>query len=245
MAVIRNRQAVGVARDAVALDFGDLAKQGEMTRRAAEDEGIRIVTDARAERQRLIEGARKEGFAAGRKEGFGVGVAEGRAEGHAAAKAERIAELTQLEGAWGEALVRIEAERLKGVESLRIDGIRLAIGIAERVVRGTLAIEPGRVLALAEGAILAAARTSDLLVTHHPDDAALLIEAVPALMVRLGGSQRIGLAADAAVERGSVRVNTAGGGMVDASINTQLARIAECLLPDSGEARPETMESAS
>lgn len=234
--MIRNMQAVGLSREAVALDFGDLAREGVAVRRAAEAAAATIVEDARAERRRLLEGARQEGLEAGKIEGFKAGLAAGTAQGVAAAMTERAGALRELEAAWSKALGNVERERVSGMESLRTDGIRLAIGIAERIVRGTLAIEPARVLAIAEGAIAEAARASDLVVVHHPEDARLLGDALPALLATLGGSRGIRLAADPATARGAVRVTSAGGGSVDASVETQLARLSECLLPETAGA---------
>lgn len=238
MSVIRCTHANRAARDAVSLDFGDLAREGEAMRIEAAKSAAKVVEEAQAIRKSLLESARKEGFEVGRAAGYRDGLAAGREEGHVAAMAEHAELLSNLEKAWTEALKDVERERASGVESLRTDGIRLAIEIAERIVRGVIAIDPSRVVAIAEAAIDAAARSSDLRILHHPDDAGLLAEAMPEMVSQFGGSRRIELVADASVGAGSVRVRSSGGGGVDASVDTQLARIAECLLPDS-EARPE------
>ena len=237
MAVIRSTQANRATRDAVSLDFGDLAREGEAMRLAASRSAAKVLEDAQVSRRSLLESAKKEGFESGRAAGYQEGLAAGRAEGHAAAMAQHAASLGQLELAWSEALKRVERERAAGVESLRTDGIRLAIEIAERIVRSAIAIDPARVAAIAEAAIDAAARASDLRILHHPADAAILSEAMPGFVAQFGGTRRIELVEDVSVDRGSVRLRSGGGGGVDAGISTQLARIAECLLPD-GDAQP-------
>ncbi len=233
MAVIRNAQAGQLARDAIVLDFGDLARQGELMRAQALKTANQVVSDAQAERKTLLEHAKREGYAVGHAEGLKAGLAAGRAEGLQRAMAERAAELRKLETAWQEALGRVERERAAGLESLRTDGIRLAIEIAERIVQGAIAIDPKRIVAIAESAIAAAAGGSDLRVMHAPQDHGVLAEAMPGLIARFAGARRIELVEDAALPAGSVVVRSGGGGGVDASLCTQLERIRDALLPDA------------
>src|SRR5689334_7022331 len=111
MAVIRQSQAQRIAHDAIVLDLGDLTRQADGVRARAKADAEAILSAAAAERQRLVAGARDEGFTRGLEEGRKQGTEEGRKTGLDAALTERREALTKLEASWGAALEEFTRQR--------------------------------------------------------------------------------------------------------------------------------------
>jgi flagellar biosynthesis/type III secretory pathway protein FliH len=231
MALIRQSLANTVARDAVVLDLGDLVRQGEALKAKARAEADRIVAEAKAERARLVAGAAEEG----RKEGLARGLEEGRRQGEASGRAEALAAaaeaLKKLDARWSAALAEFEGARETMLLGARQDVLRLALAAAEMVTKRAIALRPEAAadqLAAVLGLIM---RPTRLTVSVHPDDAALVREALPGLTERFAAAAHAEVAADAGLERGSCVARTGTGGVIDASVRTQLERIVEALLP--------------
>src|ERR1700752_854723 len=111
MPLMRKSSVATLAREAIVLDLGDLAAQGELLKAQARAEAERIIAEAQAERNRLIAGAVEEG----RKQGIAQGVQEGGVQGEAAGKQAALVEfrerLTKLEAAWVASLAAFESDR--------------------------------------------------------------------------------------------------------------------------------------
>lgn len=243
MGLIRNAAASTLARDAIVLDLGDLQRQGEALKRRAQEEANRILTEARLERERLMQGAAEEARAQGLAEGRAQGLEEGRTEGQAAAIEERRAELDALIAAWTAALNDFNGRRERLFSDARTDVLRLALRIAEKVTRRVVECDP-RVVADQMNAVLAAvARPTRLMVHIHPEDAAVAREILPGVTAAMG--QHAELVEDDSLTRGSCIARTEEGASVDAGIETQLRRIAEALLPGHALDGPCTPDEAS
>lgn len=232
MALIRQANAKAMARDAIVLDLGDLAAQGELLKARARAEADQIVAESRAERKRLLDGAAEEG----RREGLARGLEEGRKQGADAGKKEAIAAqretLSKLESAWGAALAAFESSRDQMLLEAKEDIVKLAAIVAELVTKRAMVLEPSRV-ADQLGAVLGLlSRATRLVVSVHPDDESILREALPALAATLPAATHVEFATDPALERGSCVARSGSGGVIDASIRTQLQRISETLVPN-------------
>jgi flagellar biosynthesis/type III secretory pathway protein FliH len=157
----------------------------------ARQEAKRILDAARAEAERLREAARRDGFAAGREEGL---------------------------AAVSDKLVRAAAAAERSAAADEDALVRLAVRIAEKIIRRQLDLAPDTVRDVARAA-LAAARARDRLTLHvHPEDAALVAP--------LG----VPVVADPAVARGGCVVDT-DLGRFDARLDVQLAAIERALVP--------------
>jgi flagellar biosynthesis/type III secretory pathway protein FliH len=151
----------------------------------ARQEAKHILDAARADAERLREEARREGLDAGRQEGL-------------AAVTEKLLR----------AAAAAERRATAGEDML----VRLAVRIAEKILRRQLDLTPEAVRDVARAA-LAAARARDKLTLHvHPDDVALVAP--------LG----VSVVADVAVSRGGCIVET-DLGRFDARLETQLVAI--------------------
>ena len=207
MAIIRRAQLDHAVRDGVPLNLGDLARQGERIRELAQAEAAAILRKAQAERERLIASAREEGLQKGIKEGHAQGLEQGRAEGHAAALVEHRAKLDAIEKAWAQSLEQFVATH-----------------------RRTSAVDPLAVVRQVESVLGLVARPTRLLVSINPLDDAAVREAMPTLLKRFPMAEDVELVIDDSVEAGGCIARTAGGGWLDASVETQLDRLASSIV---------------
>lgn len=231
MAVLRQAEAARIAAQAVVLDLGDLKRQGEEMRGRALAEAARIVQEAQKERARLIADAREvgkaEGFAQGRQEGLAKGLEEGRQQG----LAERKAALGQIEAAWVGGLESFLSRREEMLQAAKTDVLKLAAEVARRVVKRVVELEPSVVEGQMEAAIRECSRGTKLVVAVSAADEALARAALPRVMGALGAGASAELMVDEKLTGGSCVIRSAGGGEVNAEIQTQLERVIDAVLP--------------
>ena len=232
MALIRNADVGQGLSDAIVLDLGDLERRGEHMRAVAKAEIKKMLAEGRAERERIVAGAHEAGHEAGYAEGKREGLEAGREAGTEQAHAEHERVLTSLEAAWRATLDGFERARADLLLEARQDVLRLALALAEKVVKRTVEVDEG-VAAEQLAAILALVTAPTRLhVRIHPDDRAAVERALPRLTARLGGLEHIDLVEDASLSRGSCVAESAGGAAIDATIDGQLDRMVRALLPD-------------
>ena len=254
MAILKGNTAENPSRHAIALDLGDLRTQGELVVAHAKKKAEQIVAEANAERQRLISTASAEGYAAGLAKGTAEGLRQGRQHGADAAMAERRAALDGLDTAWLALANEIMVQREDMMAEASRNVIKLAIAIAERVVRRTVEADPACVVQQVEAALAMVMRPTRVVVRINPADRGLVAAALPLLTERLAHGVHLELLDDATMGRGScgLRMTESMGGMIDATLDTQLARIAEMLVPagpgdvaDSGDAADSARDAGS
>ncbi len=245
MAMIRGEQAGSLAGDAVLLHLGDLAKAGESLKREAEAQAERARADAHAERERIMAGAAEAGHAEGFAKGHAEGVARGREEGAAAARAERAEALDALDATWTAALERLEHDRRAMLVEARREIVRLAALVAERVTRRVVELSEDGVEPMLEAALEPIASATAVKVFVHPDDLVLAREALPAVVRRFGTPGDVSIEGDATAPRGTCIARLAGGGSVDASIDTQLERLIRAMVGEDTSPADNDREGAA
>lgn len=236
MALIRQADRSRVTRDAVVLNLADVAAQARRVEAAAADAAARIVREAASERDRLVADAAAKGYAEGLAKGRADGYAKGRDEGKAAVMGELAPKLDELQARWATALAEFEVIRERILGELRQDAVGLALLIAQRVIKRTIEVDPGIVASQLEAVAAQLAKPTRLLVRIHPDDEPVSREALPQILARFSNVTHAELVLDPTLDRGSCVARSAGG-EIDASITTQIDRIAEALLPACGIAR--------
>lgn len=235
MALIKQAESAPHLRDAIVLDFGDLAADAAEARARAKDQAQQIIDQATRERDRLLaDGAavgRAEGFAEGKREGL----EKGHAEGRVAALKEYQARLDAIAKSWTRALDSLQSERRQLWSDAHNDVVRLAMTIAERVIKRSLDVDPSIAASQAQAALsLLCARASVKLLVSA-EDRPLIEQALPSIIAALGSSHEVELVADASVPRGGCILRTPIGGEIDATISTQIDRIRDVLLPAQGQ----------
>lgn len=231
MALLRPSELSGLPRDAIVLDLGDLASQGRQLSAAAQARADRIIADAKAERDRILAGAYEAGYGKGLEEGRAAGRKEGCKAGEATALSECRDRLSKLDAAWSASLASFESGRDNLLQSARADFLSLALRVAERVVKRRIECDPSVVIDQVASAMTQVSRPTGIQVSLHPDDIPLVQAAMPEMGKTLAAARHATLTPDGALQRGCCIVRSEGGGEVDASISTQLARITDAILP--------------
>jgi flagellar biosynthesis/type III secretory pathway protein FliH len=239
MALLKPANQSPLAREAIALDLGDLARQGRAIVDAARAEAERIAQAAREERERLVRGGADEGRAKGFAQGLEEGRQAGMTEGRAAGLAERQSDLARLEAGLTNLLDTLAAERQAMADEARAGLLKLAVAIGERIARRTIAVDPAACRDAVAEAMALVMRPSRVRVLVNPLDAALVREALPGLASRFAAVEHAELVEDDTVERGGCVAELRGGvgggggdgGIIDATIATKVARISEALVP--------------
>src|SRR5690349_7128912 len=171
-----------------------------------------FLASARAEADDIRHAARQQGY----EEGFQAGMAAAREE------------LAPATAALGQALA--EAERLRGesADVVEARAVELSLRLAEKVLAGTLDVQPERVVDVVRGALRCLVDRERVIVQVNTLDLELVREAVEPLAATLGGIDSLEVQEDRRVSRGGARVRSAAG-EVDATIETKLERAREVL----------------
>jgi flagellar assembly protein FliH len=171
-----------------------------------------FMAAARAEADDLRHAARTQGY----QEGYQAGMAAAREE------------LAPATAALGEALVSAQQLGAETAEIVEARAVELALRIAEKVVAGTLEVQPERVVDVVRGALRCLVDRERVTVQVNTLDLELVREAVEPLTTTLGGIDSLEVQEDRRVSRGGALVLSAAG-EVDATIETKLERVREVL----------------
>lgn len=177
----------------------------------------RILADATAEAERIREFARAEGLA----EGLARGHEDGLAEARSAASALR------------QALAEALALREQLAAETEADAVTLALALAAKILAGTLAVQPERVLDTVRGALRRVTDRRRVTVLVDPADLETVSAAIAEVEAQVGGIEHCDVQADRRVGRGGAIVRTLEC-EVDASIDTQLERAREVIQAELG-----------
>lgn len=230
MTVIKHDKAADVMPRAVVLDLSDLAGQARTMLEQARAEAKRIGAEAERDAEQRRAAAADEGYA----EGFEKGKAEGYAAGEQAARDDVLGsfqpQLERLATAWAGALEKWEQSRNDMLLEAREDVLTFAFNLAAKVVSRAIEHNPAVVQDQLAAALSLLNQPTVATIVAHPDDHPLIEQVLPQLLERLARCEHAELRADESIGRGGCIVRTAGGS-VDATIETQLTRLAEALLP--------------
>ena len=238
MSVIKANNTVGFAKDAVVLDLGDLGRQAARLRMAAEDKAASIVTEAELKAKELIAGAEEIGFEQGKAAGYERGLGEGREQGRRDALTEFRERFAQLHAAWTDVAQQWDAQTKGMAIEARQVVAEFALKMAERLVHRVIQVDPSVVVDQVAGALALVLRPMDVSVRVNPSDLAVISQALPQLLAEFDHLEHIHLAEDAQVSPGGCVV-TYGQGQIDATIETQIRRVVDLILPADTDAQPE------
>lgn len=248
MAIVKNTQADRLMKDAVVLDLGDLKRQaGEILARAR-TEAAAVLERANAEAQQRIEGSTGKGYEDGYRKGVEEGRETGRAQAHEQALLEFRERFEALDANWTAAVDRWDEQRRAMLLDAEADVLTFAFDLAKKITHRTVAGDASVAIDQVRATLALLSRPTAVTIRVHDDDFDAIDEVMPCVRDRLATCEHVELVRDASVGRGGCVVKTAGG-EIDASIDGQLDRIAETLLPrDARTARreddPRTRESS-
>lgn len=218
-------------QDAIVLDLGDLRVRADALCAEAQATANRTVQDAHEERERLISGAREEGFAQGLDEGRTQGAQEGRAEGEKKALEESRERLDALRDAYQRALDEYTNERQRMLAIAREDILTLACELAKRIALRSVELDDSVVGRQLERVLELAIEPTRVVLRVHPEDRHLVEGALPTLLDRYAESPHARVVDDDTLVRGSCVLRT-DRGEIDASVTTMLDEIVDTLLPN-------------
>jgi flagellar assembly protein FliH len=153
---------------------------------------------------------------------------QGHEEGYAAGLAAAQEELAPAVQALATVHAEIQARREELVDVVEERAVELALQIAEKVVAGTIEVQPERVVDVVRGALRCLVDRERVTVQVNTLDLELVRDAVASLSGTLGGIGHFEVQEERRVTRGGAIV-VSSGGEVDASIETKLQRAREAL----------------
>lgn len=238
MPVLKSQLAPPAMKEAIVLDLGDLGAQAARIREQAARQAEETLAAARAKADALVADALAQAEQRGYAEGLAKGTAEGNEQGRAQALADAAEKLEHLTEAWSQAATAFDQQRQSLDREAREAVLAFALRAAEKIVHRTIETDPQVAARQVEAALEAVLWPHDVTVCIHPEDRAAVEESLPQLTAKFGALGRVSLVEDGAVGRGGCVLKTlsgasgaAAGGQIDATIQTQLDRLAELLLP--------------
>lgn len=188
---------------------------------AAEVQAAQLLNQAQAKAAQVsleVETTRESVLAELRQTGYAEGYQEGRSQADEEGAKHLQSALDALDSLAG----AFRAEVKKNEEKL----LRLAIGIAEKLIMAEIAQNPETVLRLMDESINKVSDLDEVTLKVHPDDMPLVQQHEEAFRERLRNVRKIEFVANPKIQKGSVFIET-GSGSVDATFKTQLSVIQE------------------
>lgn len=171
-----------------------------------------VMAAARAEADDLRHAARAEGY----QEGYQAGMAAAHED------------IAPASAALGEAITAAQQMRVEAADAVEARAVELAIRLAEKVIAGTIEVQPERVVDVVRGALRCLVDRERVTVQVNALDLELVREAIEPVVSTLGGIDHFEVQEDRRVMRGGAVVRSAAG-EVDATIETKLERAREVL----------------
>jgi flagellar assembly protein FliH len=153
---------------------------------------------------------------------------QGHAEGYEEGRAEARTQLEPVFVAMSDAIERLREHEAVLADVVEAQAATLAVEIAEKVVAGTIAVEPERVLDVIRGALRAIVERERIVIQVNPADLELVRESMAEVAGSLGGIEHVDVQEERRVPRGGVQIRTQVGEL-DARIATKLARAREAV----------------
>lgn len=234
MPVLKQHNNTPAMREAIVLDLGDIGAQAARIRAAAETQASKIISEAQAKSESLADElhdqAQKQGYA----DGLEKGIAEGREQGRAEALAQSSEQLQQLSAAWSQVANDWEQQRTDMEREARQAVLSFALSAAEKIVHRLIEVDESVVVDQAAQALSLVLSSHNANVCIHPVDRPMLEDALPDLIKELASLEHIELIDDESITPGGCVV-AFGQGRVDATIERQLQRLIDLILPEPPE----------
>ncbi len=197
------------------IDFDAIRLQAQAVLDQADHDAEAVLADARERARALVEdaAARADAIAQDARR-------RGHDEGHEAGRAAADAEMNDMLVTMRGLLEMARVERHKLIEAAEPELVRLALGIAERVLHQQIALDRGVVVEMAKTAISRLIERDTVTVRVNPADLERIREH-RAELIAIGDIRNLRIVEDKRVGGGGVVVET-DAGTIDARIKTQL-----------------------
>ena len=197
------------------IDVDAIAKQARDLIDSAEEYAKALLKNAFERASQLLADAGERGDAL-----VGAVQAEAKAAGHAEGSAAADREMSDMMATMRNLVDMARVERHKLIETAEPELVRLAVGIAERVLHQQIALDRGVVVEMAKVAIGRLVEKESVTVRVNPGDLERMREHRDELLNN-GEIKNFRIVEDQRVDRGGVVVET-DGGTIDARISTQV-----------------------
>ena len=242
MPVVKAQKPGVMRQSAIVMDLSDLEQEGAKIVAEAQRQAQQIVEQARVQAQREGEEIRTQSRQEGQTEGYRQGFEQGQKTGHDETVVKAQTRLDQLADAWIVTLQEFQQNMPTHMAQVKTDLVRLALAIAQRVTRQE-ALANRRVTENNVAAALALVSAGRSVTLHvHPDEAQAIETYLPRLLAELRGVSHVEIAAADNITPGGCLLRF-GTGQIDATLETQVQRIADELL--MGQEATEQKNNAS
>ena len=231
MPVLKQYQSTPAMREAIVLDLGDIGAQAARIRAAAETQAQHIIAKAQAKAEQVAHQRGEEAEKRGYAQGLQRGLAEGQEQGRAEALAQSAEQLRQLTAAWSQVATDWEQQRIEMEREARQAVLQFALRTAEKIVHRVIEVDESVVVDQAAQALSMVLSANDASVQIHPVDRPMLEDALPELLSELSSLKHIALVEDESITPGGCVV-VFGHGRVDATIEKQMQRLVDLILPE-------------
>ncbi len=229
MPVMKAKDFARVLESPIVLNMADIEKQASQLLTQASTKADQILAEARARAQKDGEQIRQQAAEKGKADGYQAGMAEGMKAGHDEALRQNSEKLADLTKRWNEYLDLLQQNIPTHIADIKQDLIRLAIAVATRVTKHEGKNNPDVAQANVAEALSLVSAGRRVTLQVHPQDVEHLEAYLPDLLAKLRSITEIELVGDDNVEPGGCTLQF-GAGAIDATLDTQIARISEELL---------------
>ena len=234
MALIRNQNAAHYTHQAVALELENVRSEAQELLDSARAQAESIIARARGEAASEQAAIRERAQA----EGYQQGLEEGRASGHQAGNQQAYDEsvqpyqeiLSKLAPAWLEQFEQFDQERERLFEDARRELVSFAVELAGRIVHRTVELDPSVCVDQIEATLKLLGTPSQMQLRINPADREVIDQALPGLLALGAETRDLSLIEDASITRGGCVISTPEG-LIDSTVDVQLERVMEALLP--------------
>lgn len=239
-------KANNVPATSAAFSMADIEQHARQILARAKAQADQIVAEANAYAAKTKAGAAAQGLAEGKAAGLEQGRKEGREQALTQARnqalTEQKAKLVETMGVLSKAAKELDARVQHVQQEAKGDLIPLAMAIARRVIRLSAERDPKVVEANVLEAVRLVVSKQSVRIAVHPSQKKAISDLLPQLKLQWPTMQHAEVVEDATIATGGCKVYSAGG-VIDASLETQIDRIANelaCAAPAPATIEPST-----
>ena len=214
--------------------LADVRAQADEMLARARAEAASILDDAQRRGQELAEQAKQRGHAQGHQAGLVEGRRAGHEQGLAEARDRFGRDQEKLLAALTGLFDDFDQQKRRMLSQAHKDLVRLALAIAGRVVKRVVAAEPEVAASNVREAVALVNSSSDVVVQVYPAELESVQRFCQQWAEQTGRLDHVRVVADESIDRGGCVIRT-DSGQVDATVQGQLDRIAEQLVPGERE----------
>ena len=217
-------------KQAVVLNMGDLQKQADLIIETAQQKAGEIVKKAELQSQQLADQVHAESEKIGHAKGFKQGHEEGLEQGHQQAYKDAAEKIDNICKQWQHGATQWESDLQKIHQLAHQAVLDTAVNMARKVVHRIVDVDNTVITDQLAEVLAHILRPIDASVRICPDDRPVLDETIGDLLTQFHQLKHVHLIEDPAITAGGCVVSF-GQGQIDATIEKQLQRVIEAMIP--------------